>query len=163
MSEKLNIWREGDYGRLRAKLVIHREALDDEVIELPELVAEVNEIAIAAGARADRFAHERKLKAYQVSADLREDGSKRSEAALSAAVELDEEVQEATLKADKARTSYQFWSRLCDAFRSKQSSLKRLAELMGAGYMASSSVSDVRKNQAEHRARQKEGRPRLEG
>lgn len=158
---KLSIWREDEYVAFKEKLAIHRHSLDDEVIELPSLFMEISEIALLAAAREARFSNELKFAKAQAAEALAEAGPKRTAKEMEAAVEVDDDVIEAVKKHERARSSAQFWARLLDAFRAKQSSLKRLGEYMMAGYMVSSSVADVRKGQAEQRKEYQSKRPKL--
>lgn len=156
-----NVWRHKSYVRLRGKLEINRDALDDDVIELPMVVQEISEIVELASIRVTAAKTSYAEVYAAAGAALRDTptrtGKPASEASITARAPFEEGVPEAAMAVKEAEASFALWKRLLDSFRVKQSSIKRLSEFILAGYMSNSSVTDSIRNRVQEK--RNEGAP----
>lgn len=150
------------YSRLRERIVIDPARLDQEVIDHPTLIMEVCEMVADAAELRDRAVNDLDYMKAQVRRELREqrtdDNKKRmTEGEIEAQITLDKDIGKSVENIEQAKRSLGMWNGLLEAYRAKGSSLKRLGELMHAGYSASSSVL---KTPREHLAETRDDVPR---
>lgn len=140
------------YDDMKAKLFIDTMRLDDELIQHPMLLLDV--IELTADAMLMRDNAKNMVERITAEAALRfrvpeKDGKMPSEARISSMLPLDGQVKEAQIKYEDAKHNYNLWSGLAEAYREKGGSLKRIAELTIAGFLAPNMVR--RREMAEKR------------
>jgi len=155
---------------LRKALEIDRNSLDLELVRQPQLFLQASELLTRASARRDFLKEE----IDRVDATLYgihrkkldQAGSKATEGAIKAAVEVDAKHQEATKRYITAKETADLAQGLKDSFHQRRYMLQELCGLIVANYFESSSagtgaVRDYKANRAqnamaEKRARKKE-------
>jgi hypothetical protein len=150
------LYMEDKYARLRGYLRVDQAELGEELIQFPQLLMEVLEVIAALSAVKESLEGQYKNAVAISAGDLRSypgpNDRKRPEAEIAAEAPLTPLSQDAYAKVAEARESMAFWSSLAEAFRAKQSSLKRLSDLTVSGYIATGSayVPQNRNNQYEN-------------
>lgn len=138
------IYRAKDYARLRARLSIDRNALDDELVEMPGLLVETCDYAEESSVALARAVFDHKTAVAVASAILRGElihGKARSETAITSEAQVDDNVIAAMEAVEEAKANAAYWNVLVEGMRSKQSSIKRLVELAVAGWMTTGAYS----------------------
>lgn len=161
----MSISNEAHYRRLRGRLSINPMALDEELIDMPQLVQEAAEYTAEALQVRDNCKNRLDFITAQVGARLREvpvseDGGKpkaRTEGAVAEQRLLDDGVQEAIAELEMCKYDLALWQGLHDGLKEKSSSLKRIAELTVAGYLT---PGQVYQNRREELAQQRGGSTR---
>ena len=129
------------YSRLRDRITIDPARLDQEVMDHPTLIMEVCEMVADAAELRDRAINDLDYLKAQTRREIRSNSEKRiSNDDVEAAMVLDKDIGKAIENIEQAKRVIGMWNGLLEAFRAKGSSMKRLGELMHAGYTASSSV-----------------------
>lgn len=151
------MFKETEYYELKSKLSIDIMALDDELMQHPMLIQDVNEYA----ARALNIRDTRKIGVELATAEAgwrlrvpEKDLKMPSEAKISSLIPLDKNLQEAQAAYELAKFHYNYWSGLAEAYREKGGSLKRVSELTIAGFIAPNKVrraelAEERRNRSE--------------
>ncbi len=147
------MFREAEYNSLKIHLRIDVMAMDDELIQHPSRLQEVCEIAADALQLRDAFKHQVEIETAEAARRLRvpdADGKVPAENKIASQVLLDKKVEVASAELEEANHDLRYWQSLVDSFKEKGSSLKRIAELTIAGYLAPNSVrrsevSEIRK------------------
>lgn len=134
------MFSEKQYEGLKGRLKIDGMRLDDELIQQPVLLQTVIELAADALQIRDAAKHALDLAeadaAWRIRSIPDENGKLPAENKVTALIPLDREVKAATQELDECKHDLAYWQGLVDSFKEKGSSLKRIAELTIAGYLA---------------------------
>lgn len=128
------------YSRLREFVGIDPAELDNEVIKHPPLFLEVCEQAADAAEERDIAINTLDYEKGKLRRELRDGTKKMTNDAIDAEVATDKIILACITTVEVAKHNVAVWNGLLEAYRAKASSLKRLGELMHAGYSASSSL-----------------------
>ena len=137
------MFREIDYTALKANLRIDVMAMDDELIQHPSKLQRVCEIAADALQLRDAFKHQLEIEISEAAHRLRvPDGAGKfpAENKIASQVLLDRKVEGANADLEEANHDLRYWQSLVDSTKEKGSSLKRIAELTIAGYLAPNAI-----------------------
>lgn len=137
------------YESFKSQLRFDPLRIDDELMEYPALVQEVNELLSTRIAARDALDHEVDLIKAQVETRIRRSSgeNKITENAVKSAVLLDREVIAITQYLQDARQDVGAWTALSDAFKQKSYSMARYAELLIAGFIARDSALKEREQE----------------
>lgn len=133
------------YRRLRARLAIDYNKLDDEIAEAAMLIQEAAEGAADALRKRDGAKHTLDVVSAKTRRVLASGEEKMTEKALDAALQVTRTVREAQVAYDDAKLVAALWSALADSLRDKASLLRRAAELIVAGFMTPTTIYEDRR------------------
>lgn len=123
--------------------------LGEEIIELPDLIMTVGEHLATVQAARDIAVNDLKVAQATAASMLRRDvkpGEKpKSESQVTADVPKHPLVKKAMEEVERTKLDAALWTALMEAAQSKQSALKRLTELIVAGYLSSASFATARR------------------
>jgi hypothetical protein len=132
------------YEELSAKLQVDELRLDEEIIELPRLLQEVNEYVAAAVYMRDQVQNEIKIAMAEESRDIRvhsEASAKRlTEASIEVGVVLSPRIKAMQTRFEDVKYDLARWQALSEAVRNKGYALKNVAELIIAGYVTPDTI-----------------------
>jgi len=132
------------YARLKEFVIIDPARLDEEVIKHAPMFLEVCEAAADAAEARDIAANKLDYEKARLRRDLREEskesGKKLTNDDIDGLIVEDRIILDLMGLLERAKHDVLRWNGLLEAFRAKASALKRLGELMHAGYQASTSV-----------------------
>jgi hypothetical protein len=139
----------------KERLKIDKNALDDEVVEQPELFWHVsNEFALAVSQRDSKKESYQRIHAI-LSRDLRKEiedkeGKKPTEAAISAAIER--HVDYKTRRDEYLHSAFraQSWKALMESFEQRGHMLKQLVTLFGSNYFQRTSMEGTGKKEEKY-------------
>jgi hypothetical protein len=135
------------YYALRAKLAIDPDDLDNEIAQMPVLVQDAAELAVAAANEENACQLAYDVIKAETGHRLRRDNEKITEAAIERAMPLYEEVQEARIAYNYAKT----YTKLCDdlvrSLRTKVTMLQKHTEMIMQGYITPSSLYEKRREE----------------
>ncbi len=158
------MFEETQYTILKDRLRIDQLRLDEELIQHPMLTQEVTELAAGAlrirdAAKRDAEQNEAKV-ARQIRAEMK-DGKAPSETQIKASLSLYKSVQAMAQALDDAGHDLRLWQGMVDAYIQRGSSLKRVAELIIAGYLAPQMVhrKEVQNKRDEWQANRADDKP----
>lgn len=133
------------YHALRAQLPIDIGDLDNDLMKMPQLVQDAAELAIAAADEENACQLALDVIKAQVGQQLREQQEKITEAAIERSLPLFEEVQDARVAVNHAKT----YAKLCDdlvrSLRTKSSLLQKASDLIIAGYITPAAAYERRR------------------
>ena len=143
-----SVYEARKYGTLRAQLHINEMDVSAELVSHPSVLMDVLEVCTGAIRERDKVEQALSVAKAIVADELRMekvDGKAPSEAQITSRILLDDRIVNAVAEVDKARSDVALWNALAEAMRFKGSSLKRLAELTVAGFIAPSAVHEKRR------------------
>ena len=140
-----------EYVWLRNKLQLDLCNIDDEIMEIPSLIQQSGELTSTAieirESAKDDYERE-KAKAADILRNTHDpDGKKRSETAIQSQLLLSDNVDKAGKELSKARVDAALWQSLTEAFRSKNSAIRVVADLVNSGYLTTSSIYEKRRKE----------------
>ena len=123
--------------------------LDEELQRISVYIQDAAENAAVANELRDAAKENFNLVAAKASSRLREEptstGKARSETQIASELPLCPDYQEAQGTLSEARLDAALWATLSDAFRTKSSSLRAAADLIGAGYITQDYLTQKRR------------------
>ena len=144
---------EAQYDELRSKLFIDAMRMDEELIQHPMILQTVTEFAADAMQIRDLLKSHVEVVTAETASRLRsvtgKDGKPPSEARIASELPMFEAIRDAQAEYEAAKHDYNYWSGLVESYREKGGSLKRIAELTIAGFLAPNMAR--RKEMAEKR------------
>lgn len=140
------------YSRLRARLIIDKGALDQELIDMPSLIHEAMECAVFAVTARDEAKRDLDYASADAAMELRGLEKKPAESAIPGMTLLSQSVADAIQKFDDAKSDLGFWNAIVQGMDAKQTSLKALVQLSAQGYFTVNSAVDARREEI-HRER----------
>lgn len=135
------------YDRLKARLAINPLALDEELINMPQLVIDIGEQVAECLSFRDGAKNDLDIAVAEAAANLRaipiegenakgEPVSKvRSEKQIEAEMPMQKTVKGATAALEDAKYDLAMWQTLMDAARTKSHTTQKVADLTLAGYL----------------------------
>lgn len=146
--------KERDYQYLRKGLNIDSMRLDQELIEHPMRMMMVTEHASDALQLRDAAKHALDIITADAAQRLRNSGEEKlSEARITSLLPLDELVQQATTEYETTKHELAHWQGMVEAYREKGGSMKRIAELTIAGFLAPNAAYSKQKEELAVRRR----------
>lgn len=134
------MFEEKQFDELKTKLFIDQLRMDEELVQHPMMLMTVNELTSDAMHAKDVLKARVDVITATAGAQLRgmvgRDGKPPSEARITSETPLVPAVQDAIAEYETAKHDYSLWSGLAEAYREKGGSLKRIAELTIAGFLA---------------------------
>jgi hypothetical protein len=135
------------YQALCAQLPVDLLDLDNELMKMPQLVQDAAELAYnASNAEGAALLAYDVIKA-QIGQQLREDNEKITEAAIERSLPLYEDVQEARVAVNQAKTYAKLCEDLVRNLRIKSSTLQKSCDLIVSGYMTTGTVYERRRGE----------------
>jgi len=143
----MSLRKEQVYNRLRARLAINPLALDDELIQMPQLVIDIGEQVAECLYIRDAAKNDLDILTSEAAAKLRNitiptENAKgdiiektRSEAQITSELPMQKTIKAATLALEDAKYDVSMWQMLMDAARTKGMSLHKVADLTLDGYL----------------------------
>lgn len=132
------------YDRLRDRITIDPARLDQESMDHPMLMEQVCEGVADAIFDRDKLINNLDYAKARLRRDLRDrpsdDKKRMTNDDIEFAIVIDDRIGKLIESIEYAKRAVARWNGLLEAYRAKGSALKRLGELMHAGYAASSSV-----------------------
>jgi hypothetical protein len=142
------------YQDLRKGLTIDSMRLDQELIEHPMRVMMVTEHASDALQLRDAAKHALDITTADAAQRLRNSSEEKlSETRITSLLPLDELVQQATTEYELSKHELAYWQGMVEAYREKGSSMKRIAELTIAGFLAPNAAYSKQKEELAIRRR----------
>jgi hypothetical protein len=135
------------YSRLRARLIIDKASLDEELVDMPSLLHDALECAANAIAVRDDAKRDLDYVTADASMELRNREKKPAEMAIPGMVQLTQPVQDALSKYDSANNDLAFWNAIVQGMDAKQTSLKALVQLSAQGYFTVNSAVENRREE----------------
>jgi len=150
------VFKETEYLHFKNRLLLDKMRIDDELIEHPPTLQSVVELCAEAISNRDHADITLKIILSETADKLRQElDGKISEARIAAELDKDFDVQEARLALERAKHDYNLWNGLVDSFKEKGGSLKRISELIIAGYIAPNSAYDLCKEEMNAKRRER--------
>lgn len=141
-----------EYLRLKAALRTDLMKLDQELIEHPSNLQTAAEICAEAIRIRDALDHELSITKAMVAKLLRNGSdAKPSEAAITAQLPLNREVQKAENAYGDGKLDAAMWQALVKSMEEKGSNLRRVCEMTMAGYLTPASVYQERREEMRRR------------
>jgi hypothetical protein len=131
---------EQQYRELKARLVIDILQIDQELIRLPPDTQEVAEYCAQALQLRDACAHALELDKALAGTRMREAEEQIAQNRVQAQIPLDNRVQISQQALDEAKFDVALWQALLKAYEEKGSSLRRICDMMLAGFLTPSSI-----------------------
>ena len=132
------------YSILRDQIEINPHKLDEEAIRQPTLILAICEKLADTAEQRDRLDnkldHEKALLTRAISQDAADDKKRMTVDQIKAEVLRDRTIRDMIDELQTVQRHVAYWQGLLRAAEAKSSSMKRLGELMAAGYYASPSV-----------------------
>lgn len=148
------MFEEKQYKALRAALHIDTMRLEQELIEHPARLQTIMEFAADALQLRDTAKAAYDIATADAAQHLRENANEKfSEARIASLLPMVKSVQEASAVLDDAKHDLAYWQGLADATREKGGSLKRIAELTIAGYLAPNTAYQRQREELNERRR----------
>lgn len=142
--------QEQAYAVFRSRLTIDMMRLDEDLINHPMLMQQAGEIAADALQIRDACNHDLAVVTAKEAQNLRvadEDGKTPSEARINSQVILSRRVKAARTALEDAQHDLDYWQIMVNAIREKGNSMKRIAELTIAGYLAPNAAYSERRSE----------------
>lgn len=138
-----------EYVWLKERLPIDLMRVDEEVIELPTLIQRSGEFTSSAielrEAAKEILERQKAIAAEALRTTPNQSGKQRSETAITSEIPLSEDVQAASAQYGVCRLDAALWQTLTEAFRSKNTSIRVVADLLNSGYMTPSTIQNRRR------------------
>ena len=145
------------YEALSKRLFIDELRLDEEIIELPQLLQDVNEFVASATHERDKAQYDLKLTTADVSREIRAESAtstkRPTEAAIETEIVLNERVQQATITYENAKYVLARWQALSESVRAKGYALKNIADLVVSGFITPNALVDRRRTEVYRKRR----------
>ncbi len=135
------------YDELKQKLLIDEMQLDQELMQFPMDLQTVSEFCAEAIQLREASKRDLELTKALASVKLRNDDDRISEAKILSLLPLDQELQEAQDRFNDATYDAALWQSLVTSYSEKGTSVRRICEMMLAGYLTPSSVYEQRKEE----------------
>lgn len=149
--------RDRKYQSLRAALGIDLMRIDQDLVDYPSLLTEACELCAEVTRTRDMAANTLRLTEAEEAGKLRAtptpEGKTRSEERIKSEVPMAEPVAAALFALEEAKAEQAKWSALVEGLRAKGSSLKRVAELITAGFLSPNAVYQDRREELARRRR----------
>ena len=138
---------EVNYNRLRnvVTTTIDTNMLDDALINMPMDQMEIAEHTAAASAERDRAKFELEQVTAMCASRMRGEDPKISQTRVESELPLFDEITDAEKMYNDAKYTYNLWTGLADACRTKMSAIRVIADLIAAGYMTSNTIRQDRR------------------
>lgn len=138
-----------EYDFLKSHLSLDMMDLDEQVMQLPVLIQRASEAASEAIEIRETAKDDLEL-AQSIAADkLRgvqtPKGKWRTETQITSEIPIDSDVQKKKEALSLARLDASLWQSLVEGFRSKNSAIRVVADLLNAGYMTPASIQEKRR------------------
>lgn len=138
-----------EYVWLKNKLSLDLCSIDDEVMEMASLIQQAGELTSTAIEIRETAKEEYERSKAQAADVLRKTpdpkGKQRSETAIQSELLLSNEVEQKAKELSKSRLDASLWQSLTEAFRSKNSAIRIVADLLNSGYLTPNTIYEKRK------------------
>lgn len=144
-------FRAAEFVWIKRRLGIDMLAIDEEIIELPNLIQQAGEYTAEAANAQEMAENELKsvmaLVAEQLRAKKNIHGKNRSETQIGTELPASPEVKEHQDIVAKARLDAKLWSILMESLRKKDSGIRTIADLLNSGFLTTATIMEKRRKE----------------